>query len=232
MSDKLAQNEIEGLEGTLENSQTSDVSILENILDMIPDGLFGGDNKTNQMHEIQENAQNSQLDPVSPKEPEDYTLYIKQVFERIMPAIIFHDEIMQAITRSIEKMPILPKVLDQLQEQLSMFVFSVMAPFVLPVIRQIRNELHTGSSEIIESSKREQHIVFEDDRSSDPTHSMLSKDHFSNVRFIAMCPRRRDSMVVLLTIAARFSMKLPGRRPVRWYTGWSPRSWMPGTMKT
>ena len=181
VSDKLSQNEIQELEGALETSQIGDMSVLENILGMIPDGLFGGDNKTNQMHDIKTNAENAQLEPVSPKEPEEYTLYIKQVFDQIMPAIMFHDDILQTITKSIERLPILPKVLDQLQEQLTMFVFSIIAPFVLPVIKQIRNELSTGSNEIIESSRRDQHIVFEDDNSSNPTHSMLSKDHFSNV---------------------------------------------------
>ena len=62
-----------------------------------------------------------------------------------------------------------------------MFVFSLMAPFVLPVINQVKTELNTGSSEIIQSSKEKQLIVFHDDYSSDPTHSMLSKDHFSNI---------------------------------------------------
>jgi len=52
---------------------------------------------------------------------------------------------------------------------------------VLPIINQVKTELGTGSSEIIQSSKEKQHIVFHDDRSSDPTHSMLSKDHFSNL---------------------------------------------------
>ena len=56
-----------------------------------------------------------------------------------------------------------------------------MAPFVLPVINQVKTELNTGSSEIIQSSKEKQLIVFHDDYSSDPTHSMLSKDHFSNI---------------------------------------------------
>jgi len=61
------------------------------------------------------------------------------------------------------------------------FVFSLLAPFVLPIINQVKNELNTGSSEIIQSSKEKQLIVFYDDNSSNPTHSMLSKDHFSNI---------------------------------------------------
>ena len=60
-------------------------------------------------------------------------------------------------------------------------MFSLLAPFVLPIINQVKVELNTGSSEIIQSSKEKQLIVFRDDYSSDPTHSMLSKDHFSNI---------------------------------------------------
>ena len=46
---------------------------------------------------------------------------------------------------------------------------------------QVKTELNTGSSEIIQSSKDKQLVVFHDDYSTDPTHSMLSKDHFSNI---------------------------------------------------
>ena len=38
-----------------------------------------------------------------------------------------------------------------------------------------------GSNDIIKSSQAKQLIVFHDDKSSNPTHSMLSKDHFSNI---------------------------------------------------
>ncbi|KAJ9133097.1 Het-C-domain-containing protein [Coniochaeta hoffmannii] len=183
VSDKLTQNEIEELEGTLQNSSSSDTSILENLLDMVPSGLFGGGDKKQQVHDIKNNANTAQLQnmQVSPREPEEYTRYIQQIFEQIMPAIQLHDEVLQGISEAIDKIPVLPKIIEQLEEQLSIFVFSVMAPFVVPVINQIKNELRTGSAEIIQSSKNEQHIVFNDDRCSDPTHSMLSKDHFSNI---------------------------------------------------
>lgn len=186
VSDKLTQNEIEELEGTLQNSSNSDTSILENLLDMIPSGLFGGGNKKQQVHEIKNNANTAQLENmrVSPREPEEYTLYIQRIFQQVMPAIKLHDEILQGIAEAIEKIPILPKLIEQLEDELSIFVFSVIAPFVVPVINQIKNELRTGSNEIIESSKNEQLVVFNDDYCSDPTHSMLSKDHFSNVRVL------------------------------------------------
>lgn len=183
----MTQNEIQELEGTLEeNSKKNDTSILEGLLDKIPDGIFGGgDDKKQKLEDIQSNAANAQManTSISPRDPEEFTLYIQSVFEQIMPAIKFHDDLMKGISEAIEKIPILPQLVEQLEEQMSMWVFSIMAPFVVPIIQQVKNELRTGSSEIIESSKNEQHIVFNDDECSDPTHSMLSKDHFSNVSF-------------------------------------------------
>lgn len=177
------QNEIEELEGTLDNSRHTDYSAIESLLDKIPDGLFGGGQKKQQVQEVTANAQAAQAEQheVSPRDPEEYTLYVQGIFKQIMPAIETHDDIMKSIRTGIERVPVLPKIIEQLEEQLAQWVFSIMAPFVVPVLRQIKNELRTGSSEIIESSKHEQHVVFHDDYCSDPTHSMLSKDHFTNV---------------------------------------------------
>lgn len=183
VSDKLTQNELDELEGTLKNTANGDTSFIENLLDKLPEGIFGGDDKKDKMHNIQENANNSQLEnmQVSPREPEEFTRYVQQVFKNVMPAIEFHDEVMQAISEAIENIPILPKIIEQLEEQMSVWVFSIIAPMVVPILQQVKNELRTGSAEIISSSEAEQHIVFDDDRSTDPTHSMLSKDHFSNI---------------------------------------------------
>ncbi|KAF3940994.1 hypothetical protein ABW19_dt0209592 [Dactylella cylindrospora] len=184
VSDKLTQNEIEELEGTLEHAEKNGDSIIETILNLIPDGIFGdkGDKGT-KMHEIQDNANNSQLanTQISPREPEEYTRYVQEIFKTIMPAIEFHDELLKGISEAIQNVPILPKILEQLEEQLSMWVFAIIAPFIVPVLQQVKNELRTGSSEIIKSSEAQQHVVFEDDNSTDPTHSMLSKDHFTNI---------------------------------------------------
>ncbi|KAK8061481.1 hypothetical protein PG994_007847 [Apiospora phragmitis] len=181
VSDKLTQNELDELEGTLTNNKNSNTSIIEDLLNKIPDGILGGDKK-GEMQNIQENAANSQMQnaQVSPRDPEEFTRYIQDIFKQVMPAIELHDDLMKNISEMIEKIPILPKIIEQLEEQMSVWVFSIMAPFVVPVLQQVKNELRTGSHEIIESSEAEQHVVFDDDRSSDPTHSMLSKDHFSN----------------------------------------------------
>ncbi|KAG6029183.1 hypothetical protein E4U19_001140 [Claviceps sp. Clav32 group G5] len=183
VSDKMTQNEIEELEGTLQDSKNSDTSLLRELLDKIPDSLFGGKSQKNRIDEIQGNAASSQLEnmSVSPRNPEEFTVYVQQVYSQIMPAIEFHDDVMKGITSAVENIPVLPKIIEQLEEQLSRFVFSIMAPVVVPLIRQVKNELATGSGEVIKSSEDEQHIVFENNRCTDPTHSMLSKDHFSNI---------------------------------------------------
>jgi len=186
MSDKMTQSEIEDLEGTLQKNARDDTSMIEGLLDKIPDGLLGGGStgdKKNKMHEIQDNASNAQMEQsrISPREPEEFTRYVQDVFRSIMPAIEFHDELFMNISEALDKIPILPQIIEQLEEQMSMWVFSIIAPMVVPILQQVKNELRTGSSEIIQSSEKEQHIVFSDDRCTDPTHSMLSKDHFTNI---------------------------------------------------
>lgn len=185
VSDKLTQNEIEQLQGTLENSGKADTSKLRNLLDMIPDGVFGGEKQSDKVDQIQSDAASAQLEnmSVSPKEPEEYTIYCQNIFRQIMPIIEWHDSVMKSISNATSKIPVLPKIMGQVEEQLSVFVFGLLAPFILPVLNQIGAELKVGSEEIIASSEREQHIVFHDDDATDPTHSMISKDHFSNVSF-------------------------------------------------
>lgn len=163
-------------------------------MDKIPDGLIGGGDKKKKMNDIKTNAAAAQMENMnlSPREPEEMTRQVQQIFAQIMPAIEFHDELLQGISEAVEKIPVLPKIIEQLEEQLSVYVFSIIAPFVVPVIRQIKSELATGSSEIIQSSENEQLVVFHDDESTDPTHSMLSKDHFSNVRGPSLWPLEKS----------------------------------------
>lgn len=184
MDDKATQSEIESLEGTMEQGKNADTSALKDILDKIPSGIFGDNDPAGKADELQENATAAQMNQVrvSPLEPEEFTQQMLEVQAQIKPIIQWHDDIMHSISDAIEEIPVLPDLIEQVEEQISVFVFSLLAPFVLPVIRQIKNELNTGSSEIIQSSKEKQLIVFNDPNCSDPTHSMLAKDHFSNVR--------------------------------------------------
>lgn len=181
--DKMAQSEIEELEGTLTSAENADGSMLQDLLSKVPSGIFGGKDEAGKVEELKQNSQAHQMQNtrISPRQPEEWTRYLQDVQRQIKPIIEWHDEVMQSITETIERIPILPDLIDNIQEEINKFVFSLLAPYIVPIIRQIKNELNTGSNEIIQSSKNAQHIVFNDDRSSDPTHSMLSKDHFSNI---------------------------------------------------
>ncbi|RMZ76643.1 hypothetical protein DV738_g4860, partial [Chaetothyriales sp. CBS 135597] len=183
--DKATQSEIQELEGQLQNASNNqqDGSVLQDLLNSVPAGIFGDKDEAGKLNEIQQNAQNHQLQntKISPREPEEWTQYINDVQRQIHPIIQWHDEVIQSITTTIESVPILPDLIESIQDEINRYVFSLLAPYVLPIINQVKNELNTGSSEIIQSSVDKQHIVFKDDESSDPTHSMLSKDHFSNI---------------------------------------------------
>ncbi|KAI9699504.1 MAG: hypothetical protein M1820_007135 [Bogoriella megaspora] len=182
-SDKATQSEIQELDGTLQSSQHADTSLLKDLLNQLPSGLFGDKDQAGKADELQANAAAAQMQAmsVSPKEPEAWTRQLQEISKQILPILEFHDELMQSINEAIEKIPVLPDLIEKVQEQVQVFVFSLIAPFVLPIINQVKEELQTGSEEIIQSSKDKQLIVFHDDNSTDPTHSMLSKDHFSNI---------------------------------------------------
>jgi hypothetical protein len=184
ITDKATQSEIEELEGTVSDAQRNqNASAIKQLLDQIPAGILGSGDQKAKVDDIQANAAASQMQnmTISPKEPEEFTRQAELITQQIYPVLEFHDDIMRTISGAIENIPVLPEFLEKLQEQLSIFCFSVIAPFILPIISQVKAELSTGSSEIIESSKNAQLVVFNDDNSSNPTHSMLSKDHFSNI---------------------------------------------------
>jgi len=184
ISDKATQSELQELEGTITNADRSkNKSKIKDLLSQLPDGIFGGKDQAGKADELENSANAASMGNVriSPKEPEEFTQQLGELVKQIYPIMEFHDEIMQSISAFIENIPILPELIEQLQEQVTVFVFSLLAPFVLPILSQVKTELETGSSEVIASSREKQHIVFNDDYCTDPTHSMLSKDHFSNV---------------------------------------------------
>ncbi|KAL2864869.1 heterokaryon incompatibility protein Het-C-domain-containing protein [Aspergillus lucknowensis] len=186
ISDKATQSEIQGLEGVINQSQSDSPSdsFLQDLLSKIPEGLIGSsDEKVGRMDELKaesENAKNRNQQ-VSPREPEEWANYLDDVQKQIYPVLEWHDELLKSINEAIEKIPVLPDLIEQVQEQITVAVFSILAPYILPILQQVKLELQTGSSEVIQSSRDQQHIVFNDNHCTNPTHSMLSKDHFSNI---------------------------------------------------
>lgn len=99
---------------------------------------------------------------------------------RIYPILEFRDSIVRSINNTIAKIPGLEKLVETISEKITVFIMSLLAPFVRPIIEQVSKSLKEGSSAVVKSSADQQFIPWNDPHSSDPTHSMLSKDHFSN----------------------------------------------------
>ena len=71
--------------------------------------------------------------------------------------------------------------MEKISETLTLFVLSLLAPYIRPIINAVSTQLKAGSGGIIDASGKHQYEPWTDAHCSDPTHSMLSKDHFSNI---------------------------------------------------
>jgi hypothetical protein len=104
-----------------------------------------------------------------------------KTIQQIYPILAFRDKVVRAISAIIEKIPGLEALVDRITETLTIFILSLLAPFVRPVLNGISKTLQSGSGEVIDASGKHQFEPWTDPSCSDPTHSLLSKDHFSNI---------------------------------------------------
>ncbi|KAF2279482.1 Het-C-domain-containing protein [Westerdykella ornata] len=103
------------------------------------------------------------------------------IIPKIMPILEFRDKVVRNISAIISKIPGLEKMIETITERVTLFVLSLLAPFIMPIIAAVSKQLKTGSSAVLESAANHQFDVWNNPHGTDPTHSMLSKDHFSNI---------------------------------------------------
>ena len=101
--------------------------------------------------------------------------------QQIYPILVFRDKVVRSISAIISKIPGLEALVDKITETLTIFILSLLAPFIRPIINGLTQQLQAGSSAVVDSSGKHQYEPWTDPHCTDPTHSMLSKDHFSNV---------------------------------------------------
>lgn len=99
---------------------------------------------------------------------------------QIYPILVFRDKIVKAISATIAKIPGLEALVEKISEKLTLFVLSLLSPFIRPIIEAVSKSLKDGSSTVVSASADQQFGPWNDVHCTDPTHSMLSKDHFSN----------------------------------------------------
>ncbi|KAI1932050.1 hypothetical protein LOZ58_004072 [Ophidiomyces ophidiicola] len=105
----------------------------------------------------------------------------QKTIEQIYPILAFRDKVIRRINSIVEKIPGLESLMEKISETLTIFVYSLLAPFVRPLITFASQQLQQGSSEVLNTSAQHQFEPWTDPTCTDPTHSLLSKDHFSNI---------------------------------------------------
>ncbi|KAF1982968.1 Het-C-domain-containing protein [Aulographum hederae CBS 113979] len=105
----------------------------------------------------------------------------QSIVPKIYPILAFRDKVVRAISSVISKIPGLESLIDKITERVTIFVFSLLAPFIQPIIAAASASLKQGSSAVVDASGRHQYEPWTDPNCTDPTHSLLSKDHFSNI---------------------------------------------------
>lgn len=71
--------------------------------------------------------------------------------KQIYPILEFRDKVVRAISATIAKIPGLENLVDKISETLTVFVLSLLAPFVKPIIDAVSASLKKGSSEVVEA---------------------------------------------------------------------------------
>ncbi|KAK5699299.1 hypothetical protein LTR17_023355 [Elasticomyces elasticus] len=124
----------------------------------------------------------------------------QQAVAKIYPLLAFRDKVVRTVAGFVEKIPGLEKAIETISEKVTLFIMGLMAPFVKPIIAAASNALKQGSGTVVNASQKQQYLVWEDPSSSDPTHSLLSKDHFSN---ILNQPAGQVAAIILQYVAPR-----------------------------
>ncbi|RPD82107.1 heterokaryon incompatibility Het-C [Lentinus tigrinus ALCF2SS1-7] len=190
-TDHLSQASVVDLSKKMdEASQGNDtIGNLRDIISKLPIG-GGDDDKMGQADDMQAKAKAYNFDPDNVAPPE--------VREQLWQLLKWRDDIYRDIIKKIEMIPGLSDLIENLTNALNAFVYTVLAPYVTPILKQVTEVLTEGSKAVIDTE--DQYEVFDDSNASDPSHSLLSKDHFA---LILNEPAGKIALVVV-----QYSVKL------------------------
>lgn len=105
----------------------------------------------------------------------------KATMAKIYPILEFRDKVVRAISTVVSHIPGLEALIETIQEKITLFIMGLLAPYITPLIAAATQGLKTGSTTVVDASGRHQFEPWTDPNCTDPTHSLLSKDHFSNI---------------------------------------------------
>lgn len=189
--DKFSQTEVDELNVALgeaheqqkKSKKTGQKSMLQDLLTQIPNmGGFAGDADRLEADSNAKEMANMNISSHGTRGPAASSGGFDPVktARDIYPILEFRDKVMRAIEATIERIPGLSALVEKISDTLSLFVLGLLAPYVQPIIAQVSLELKAGSSAVVDSSAQHQYEPWEMPLCDNPTHSLLSKDHFSN----------------------------------------------------
>ncbi|KAJ3509499.1 hypothetical protein NLJ89_g5198 [Agrocybe chaxingu] len=169
--DKLSQASVTDLSSKMSNASQQggnkpDISKLQNLLSKFGGG--GDDNKLNKGEEIKQQAQGYDFNPDNVAPPE--------VQQKLLDILKWHDDVMRDIVKKIEMVPGLTDLLEEFSNALNEYIYTLLAPYLGPILTQATSALDEGSKAVIDND--DQYEVFNNPNAHDPSHSLLSKDHF------------------------------------------------------
>jgi len=170
-TDHISQSSVTDLSEKLKNTNTDEsMEALKGILSKFKNS--GGDNddeaQANEAENFQQKSKAYNFNPDDVMPPD--------VQKELYDILKWRDGVYRDINAKISMIPGLSDLLENLSNALNAYVYTVLAPYLTPILSQVTTVLGEGSKEIIDS--KDQYEVFDDPDASDPTHSVLSKDHF------------------------------------------------------
>ncbi|KAI3622000.1 heterokaryon incompatibility protein het-c [Moniliophthora roreri] len=165
-TDHISQASVTALSDKMNDSKNEDASSkISQLKDLF--GKFGGSGDDDKMSQAEAMEQKSKAYDFNPDE-----VAPPEVQKQLLDLLKWRDNVYRDILKKIEMVPGLSDLLDELTNALNAYVYTVLAPWLTATT----NVLGEGSKAVIDSD--DQYRVFEDPNASDPSHSLLSKDHF------------------------------------------------------
>jgi hypothetical protein len=101
------------------------------------------------------------------------------LWQAIEPIFEFRDSIAKTVSENIN-VPFIQPTIAKISQAVDMFVYSLLSAYVKPIIENIRQELQSVTNEVSKQDANAGNIFAAGD-DTDPSHSQLAKDHFTNV---------------------------------------------------
>ncbi|KAK7058610.1 hypothetical protein VNI00_002246 [Paramarasmius palmivorus] len=190
-TDKIHQASVSALAEQMEESQNNDdafskILMLKDVLGKL--SAFSGDDDStslSQAEAMQEQSNAYHFDPDNVAPPE--------VQQQLLTVLRWRDNVMRNIQSKIEMIPGLADMLDQLTIALNTYVYNIISPWLTPILTQASGVLEQGSQAVVDWD--DQYEVFDNPEASDPSHSLLAKDH---VNLILNEPSGRIAQVIVV----------------------------------